>query len=59
MSDPSRSRPLWAVLLVVPVLFAALAALQVRIDAQARAMGDEREELLLRSPATLKQLSLG
>jgi len=59
MSDPSRSRPLWTVLVAVPVLFVALAALQVRIDAQARAMGDEREELLLRSPATLKQISLG
>jgi len=59
MSDSSPTRSLWTAIAAVPVLFAALAALQVRIDAQARAAGEEREELVLGSPAALKQLSLG
>ena len=59
MSAPGQTRSWWITIAAIAVLFAAIAALQVRIDAQARAMGEEREELLLRSPAALKQLSLG
>lgn len=52
-------RTVWAAVVGVPLLFAALAALQVRIDAATRTEGQEREELLLRSPSVLKKISLG
>jgi len=46
-------------LVVVPALFALCATLQKRIDADALAMNQDKDELLLRSGALLKKLSLG
>jgi len=46
-------------LVAVPALFAICAALQMRIDADALLMNQDKEELLLRSGALLKKLSLG
>ncbi len=46
-------------LVAVPALFALCAALQTRIDADTLAMNQDTDELLLRSGALLKKLSLG
>jgi hypothetical protein len=59
MSSSSQTRARWTALAGVPLLFIALAALQTRIDAGARALTPENEELLLRSPSAVKNLSLG
>lgn len=53
------SRPLWIALVAAPVLFAAIALLQERIDAQTRSAAKQHEELLLSSGPVLKKLSLG
>jgi hypothetical protein len=50
---------LWAAIVGLPVLFAALAALQIRIDAQTRSAAQQKEELLLQSGTLLKKMSLG
>ena len=59
MSRPSQSRALWVALAGVPLLFAAIWALQTRIDAQTRTAAQEKEELLLRSPSVVRKMSLG
>ncbi len=59
MSRPSQTRSLWAAVAGVPVLLAAIVALQMSIDARAHTVQPEHEELLLRSPSALKQMSLG
>ena len=59
MSRPSPTRPLWTFLAGGPLLLAAIVVLQMRIDVRTRTVQQEQEELLLRSPAALKQLSLG
>jgi hypothetical protein len=59
MSHPSQSRALWTALAGVPLLFIALAALQTKIDAGTRAQALETEELLLRSPSAVRNMSLG
>jgi hypothetical protein len=59
MSNRYQNRLLWTTLVALPVLFAALAGLQKTIDARARSMAAEKEELLLRSPSLVKKLSLG
>lgn len=63
MSEPGQNighkRMVRLALAVIPVLFAALAVLQVQIDARTRAMGEQKEELLLQSGTMLKKLSLG
>jgi hypothetical protein len=59
MSSSSQTRARWTALAGVPLLFIALAALQNRIDAGARALAPENQELLLRSPSAVKNLSLG
>lgn len=59
MSHPSQSRALWTALACVPLLFIALAALQTKIDAGTRAQALENEELLLRSPSAVRNMSLG
>ena len=46
-------------LVALPALFALCAALQTRIDAETLAMNQDKDELLLRSGALLKKLSLG
>ena len=59
MRHPSQIRSLWTAIGGVPVLFLAIVAVQMRIDAQARATARTQEELVLRSPSAVKQLSLG
>ncbi|MGA8222273.1 MAG: hypothetical protein WB780_11515 [Candidatus Acidiferrales bacterium] len=59
MSNRHQQRLLWTAILGVPVLFTAVASLQKNIDARTRTVGLQKEELLLRSPALVKRLSLG
>lgn len=59
MSRPSPTRPLWTFLAAGPLLLAAIVVLQMHIGARAHTAQQEDEELLLRSPTTLKHLSLG
>ena len=59
MTIRRQTRPLWTALALVPILFAAIAALQQRIDAKTRTLGPGEEELLLRSGQAAKTLSLG
>lgn len=59
MSSPSHVRAKWAAFAGVPLLLAGAAALQVRIDAQTRSEAQEASEVLLRSGAAVKKLSLG
>jgi hypothetical protein len=59
VSVSNRNRPLWAALAGVPLLFAAIALLQVRMDAETRSAAQEKQELLLRSGAALEKMSLG
>ena len=55
----SKNRLAWISLVVTPVLFGAIAALQVRIDARTRSAASQKQELLLRSGTLVKKLSLG
>jgi hypothetical protein len=55
----SKNRLVWITLIVAPALFAAIAALQVSIDAHSRSMASQKQELLLRSGPLVKKLSLG
>jgi hypothetical protein len=59
MSQSSQTRALWAALVGVPLLFAAIAILQMRIDAGTRAYTEENEQLLLRSGSAVRKMSLG
>lgn len=59
MSSPSQNRALWTALAGVPLLFAAIALVQMRIDARTRTAAQEKEELLLSSPTAVRKLSLG
>lgn len=59
MSVSRPTRPLWATIIATPLLFAAIAALQFRIDVEMRSAAEEKQELLLRSGNVLKKLSLG
>jgi tetratricopeptide (TPR) repeat protein len=59
MSGRSHSRALWFALAVIPALFVAIGFLQMHIAAETRAVGQQKEELLLRSGPMLKRLSLG
>ena len=59
MSVSNRDRPLWAALGGVPLLFAAITLLQVRMDAETRSAAQEKEQLLLRSGAAIEKMSLG
>lgn len=59
MSFPGRSRTLGVASLLTPVLFAALVPLQKRIDATPSLTQLRQEDLLIRSGALLKKLSLG
>ena len=59
MSGRKHNRVLWLALLAVPVLFAAIGFLQVRIEAETQTPARQKEELLLRSGAMLKRVSLG
>jgi hypothetical protein len=55
----SQNRPLWLALAGIPVLIGLLFVLQRRIDASTRSEAQAQEALLLRSPSTIKRLSLG
>jgi hypothetical protein len=59
MSHPSQTRALWTAVIGVPLLFVAIAALQVKIDTGTRANAADDEELLLRSGSAVRQMSLG
>jgi hypothetical protein len=59
MSGRSHSRVLWFALVTIPTLFVAIGFLQIRIEAETRSVGVQKEELLVRSGPTLKRLSLG
>lgn len=49
----------WTAVFALPLLFASVAALQTRIDAQTRKQSQTQEMLLLSSPTVVKKLSLG
>jgi hypothetical protein len=53
------NRPLRAALIVMPLLFAAVVLVQIRIDRTTRLLAQQQEELLLRSAPVLRRLSLG
>jgi len=57
--NPSRAGALWTALVAVPLLFAAVAGLQMRIDAESRSLSKQRDDLLLRSPSAIKEMSFG
>jgi hypothetical protein len=59
MPNPSKNRPVWITLIVAPVLFLAIARLQVNIDAHTRSAASQKQELLLRSGPLARKLSLG
>jgi hypothetical protein len=59
MTTAPPVRRAWGLAAAVPVLFAAMAMLQVRIDAQTRSIARQREELVLSSGPMLKKMSLG
>ena len=59
MNPSSQNRALWAALAGVPLLFAGIAVLQARIDPLTRTPAQEKEELVLRSPSTVKKITLG
>jgi hypothetical protein len=46
-------------LLAIPPLFAAIAAVQVGIDARTRSAENQKQELLLQSPSLVRRMSLG
>jgi hypothetical protein len=55
----SQTRAAWIAIAGVPLLFAAITFLQMRIDAQTRTAEAQEEELLLRSPSAVRKMSLG
>jgi hypothetical protein len=55
----SPNRSFWTALAGVPLLFVGIGLLQVRIDDHTQGYSQEREELVLRSDALWKKLSLG
>jgi hypothetical protein len=59
MSRPVPSRPHRVAAIVVPLLFAAIAALQMRIDSRSSSTAQASAELLVRSPSAIKKMSLG
>ena len=54
-----RKRVRWIALSAIPVLFAAAAGMQWKIDGQSANVSDANEELLLQSPDAIKKLSMG
>lgn len=59
MIGSSRKRSLWITAVAAPLLLVSMAALQTRIDAGRKSETAERDDLVLRSPALVKKLSLG
>ena len=54
-----RRRAIWLAAAATPVFFALLVPLQNRIEAETSSIEQQKEELLFRSAATLKRMSLG
>jgi len=59
MMRPSQTRALWTAMIAVALLFGAIAALQMRIDAGTSDVAQQKDDLLLRSPSVIKKMSLG
>lgn len=59
MISTAPRRPLRAALLALPLLFAAVVLVQMRIDATTGLLAQPQDELLLRSAPVVKKLSLG
>jgi hypothetical protein len=59
MTFSAQSRARWTALIALPLLFAGVAALQVRIDSGAQSFAQAGDELFLRSPDAIKRMSLG
>ena len=59
MSRRSHDRTLRVAFIAIPVLFVAIASLQMRIDAQTAESGTQQDELIFTSGAMLKKMSLG
>jgi len=57
MNRPTHLR--WTALVAVPLLFAAIAGLQMRIDPEMDSFAPQKDDLLLRSPSAIKKMSLG
>jgi hypothetical protein len=55
----TQTRPVRAALITVPLLFLAVATIQVRIDAKTATLARQEQELLVRSGPVIKKLSLG
>ena len=58
MKVASQQKTLWAALVGIPFLLAAVVVTQMRIDARAQA-AQGTDELVLTSPSTIQKLSLG
>lgn len=59
MISPRQNRLPWTAAASVGLLFAAIAVLQAKIDAASSAVNQENSELLLRSGAAVRRMSLG
>jgi hypothetical protein len=59
MKSLSQRRVLWMAAIAVPLLFALVAALQVKIDVGALTYNDRNQELLLRSASAVRRMSFG
>ena len=59
MISSSQYRALWTAALGVPLLLAAIAALQARIDGSTRAFNNQADALTLPSSGAVRRLSLG
>jgi len=59
MSNRGQDRALHTAIIAIPLLFAAIAGLQMRIDAQTSQSGAQAEELLFTSGQLLKKMSFG
>lgn len=59
MSRPVPSRARWIALVLIPLLFAAIAGLQTRIDSEMDSLTQQRDDLFLRSPSAIRKMSLG
>jgi hypothetical protein len=59
MSRRSHNGTLQLAFIAIPVLFVAIASLQIRMDAQAAESGAQQDELIFTSGPLLKKMSLG
>lgn len=59
MSSLRQGRASWTAVVGVPLLFAVIAVLQMKIDAGTQALNEENDQLLLRSGAAVRRMSLG